>query len=116
MGARADRLRAAVAALGRTRRNEAIPLALRAELIAHAREARSRGEGWGAIAGALGVSATGLQRWLATAARHRAPQLRRVQLTAAPAPASALCVLSPSGYRVEGLGVAEAAALLRALA
>ncbi len=40
MDARAERLRAAVVALGRTKRNQPIPLVLRAELIAWARAAR----------------------------------------------------------------------------
>ncbi len=42
MYARAELLRAAVVALGRVRWNEAIPLALRAELIAYARRAGAR--------------------------------------------------------------------------
>ena len=39
MEASAERLRAAVVALGRTKRNQPIPLALRADLIAYARAA-----------------------------------------------------------------------------
>jgi len=122
MGARAERVRAAVVALGRTKRNQPIPLALRAELIACARAARARGVGWSAVARGLGVSKTGLKRWFAAppTAGRGAPVLRRVRVRAASEPRaserSALRVISPQGYRVEGLDVAAAAALLRALA
>ena len=122
MEASAERLRAAVVALGRTKRNQPIPLALRAELITYARAARARGVAWGAIARAIGVSMTGLKRWFAALppVRRGAPVLRRVRVTATPdSQASvnrALCVVSPQGYRVEGLDIAAAAVLLRALA
>ncbi len=123
MDARAERLRAAVVALGRTKRNQPIPLALRAELIACARAARARGVGWAAIARGLGVSMTGLKRWFAapTHVRSAAPVLRRVRVRSAAgdlraSDRPALRVISPQGYRVEGLDVAAAAALLRALA
>jgi hypothetical protein len=121
MDASAERLRAAVVALGRTKRNQPIPPALRAELMACARAARARGLGWGEIARGLGVSMTGLERWFAAppAPGRTAPALRRVRVTASPMreePRAALCVVSPQGYRVEGLDVAAAAALLRALA
>jgi hypothetical protein len=120
MDASAERLRAAVVALGRTRRNQPIPPALRAELMASARAARARGVGWGEIARGLGVSMTGLKRWFAEppAAKSAALVLRRVRVATPPAAErrAALCVVSPQGYRVEGLDVAAAAALLRALA
>ena len=122
MEASAERLRAAVVALGRTKRNQRIPLALRAELIAHTRAARVRGVAWGAIARELGVSMTGLKRWFAALppVRRGAPMLRRVRVTSAtdsqPSVGRALCVVSPQGYRVEGLDIAAAAVLLRALA
>lgn len=123
MDARAERLRAAVVGLGRTKRNQPIPPALRVELIDYARGARGRGVGWGVIARGLGVSMTGLKRWLAAPppVRRGGAVLRRVRVTARAVEARsterpALCVISPQGYRVEGLDVAAAAALLRCLA
>ena len=65
---------------------------------------------------------TGLKRWFAALppVRRGAPVLRRVRVTAAPDSQAntdrALCVISPRGYRVEGLDIAAAAVLLRALA
>jgi hypothetical protein len=86
----------------------------------HARAARSRGAGWGAIARELGVSATGLQRWFEPKRPRRrvVARLRPVQLKAEAAAAPerrALCLITPQGYRVEGLDAAALVALLRAL-
>lgn len=122
MDARAERLRAAVVALGRTKRNQPIPPVLRAQLIACARAARARGVGWSAIARGLGVSKTGLKRWFAAppTAGRGAPVLRRVRVRSVGEPRASeraeLRLVSPQGYRVEGLDLAAAAALLRALA
>ena len=45
-----------------------------------------------------------------------APALRPVAVVAEPEPATDLVVVAPSGLRVEGLGVQEAAQLFRLLA
>jgi hypothetical protein len=80
--------------------------------MAYAREQRGRGKRWRDIAGEVGLSATVLQRW-ARAARGEPRRLARVEVIADPKSAEAVSLVSPSGYRIEGLAV-EAA--LRALA
>jgi len=69
----------------------------------------------------VGVSASALQRW---GARERSPAvragLRRVRVRREWVPVQAvasatLVLISPAGFRVEGLGVAQALELLREL-
>jgi transposase len=104
--------RAAVAALGRRSRTSRIPDAVRAQVVAYARRQRPAGRSWQRIARGIGVSAGSLQNW----ARAPAAPRTLVPVTVAAAePAPSLVVVSPGGYRVEGLDVATASALLRAL-
>jgi hypothetical protein len=113
------RLRRAVAGLRRKRRNEAVPRVLRAALVREAAGQRRAGRSWESIAQALGVSSSGLQRWCSTTApaSGRVARLRPVRVRAMQAGAAGgLVLVTASGHRVEGLGVADAAALVRALA
>lgn len=117
----ARRLRQAVTGLRRKRRNEAVPRALRAALVREALRQRRAGRSWDAVAGALGVSSSGLQRWCAgaVATRGRVTLLRRVRvrpMRASAAPPGGLVLVTAAGHRVEGLGVADAVALVRGLA
>jgi hypothetical protein len=89
-------------------------VAVRLRVLAYARRARAAGQSWQRIAHAVGVSAGSLQNW----SRMPPPARTLVPVTVAAAPAappSALVVVSPGGYRVEGLDVPTASALLRAL-
>ena len=107
--------RAAVVALGPRGRTSRIPDAVRAEVLAYARRARAAGRSWAGIAHAVGLSAGALKNWSQTPPAP--PRLVPVGV-AAPAPdtpGAALVVVSPGGYRVEGLDLATATALLRAL-
>jgi len=115
------RLREAIAGLGR-HRTQALPQALHAEVQRYAAWRRRAGASWRTIAESVGVSASALQRW---GARARGPAaragLRRVRLRREEAavvkavPSATLVLISPSGFRLEGLGVAQALALLRGL-
>jgi hypothetical protein len=106
--------RAAVAALGARGRTSRIPEPVRAQVLAYARRARAAGRSWGAIARTVGLSAGSLTKWSRTPAPART--LVPVAVVAAPAgPPAALVVVSPGGYRVEGLDLPTATALLRAL-
>ena len=114
-----SRLRDAVRALGRRRRNDPVPRALRARLASHAQARRRAGAGWGRIGRELGVSGSTLQRWCAKPPR---PALRPVRVARGAARGKeaerserGLVVVTAAGHRVEGLDVGEAAALLRAL-
>src|SRR2546425_13379333 len=82
--------RAAVAALGPRGRTSRIPDTVRAEVLAYGRRERAAGRSWAGIAHAVGLSAGALKNWSQTPA-------------------------GPAGYRVEGLDLATATALLRAL-
>ena len=93
--------RAAVAALGPRGRTSRIPDAVRAEVLAYARRERAAGRSWARIAHAVGLSAGALKNWSQTPA----PEV----------PGAALVVVSPGGYRIEGLDLTTATALLRAL-
>jgi hypothetical protein len=87
---------------------------VRAQVLAYARRERAAGQSWQRIGRAVGVSASALKNWsrMPRPARTLVP----VRLAAAPTgPASTLVLVSPSGYRVEGLDLATASALLRAL-
>ena len=78
----------------------------------YARRQRAAGRSWHSIARAVGVSAGSLKNW------SRMPPARTllpVAVAAPDGPASPLVVVSPGGYRVEGLDLATATALLRAL-
>ncbi|MDP9120689.1 MAG: hypothetical protein M3O15_04870 [Acidobacteriota bacterium] len=85
--------------------------------MACAQEALGRGVGLEEVATVLGVSEPTLSRWLE---RQRGP-LRRVEVVAQeeaadrPRLAGALVLVTPHGYRVEGLELGEVAALLEAL-
>lgn len=113
----AGELRRRVMALGRRTRGARIPEELRAEVINYARERRRCGDGVRRIARALGVSPESIRRWTTPGAvgRTRAlvPIVVRDDRQGAP---EAVTVIAPGGYRVEGLTVVTAAALLRALA
>src|SRR5690554_1014724 len=110
-------LRRRVMALGRRTRGARIPAELRAEVMRYAIERRRCGDGVRKIAHALGVSPESIRRWTTpgTIRRTRAlvPIVVRDDRQAAP---EAVAVIAPGGYRVEGLTLCSAAALLRALA
>ncbi len=82
-----------------------------------------------AIAESLGTTDTSYHNWVKAGIRASAPTMRPVEVTAvvpfsrsaltvAPSPKAApaqLALVAPGGYRLEGLCVETAAALLRAL-
>ena len=107
--------RAAVAALGPRGRTSRIPDAVRAEVLAYARGARAAGRSWAGIAHAVGLSAGALKNWSQTPAPARRLVPVAVATPAPEGPGAALVVVSPGGYRVEGLDLATVTALLRAL-
>jgi hypothetical protein len=89
---------------------------VRAQVIAYARRARARGRSWQRIARAVGVSAGSLQKW----SRTPPPARRLVPVTVVARrerslPAAAMVIVSPRGYRVEGLDLTTVTAVLRAL-
>jgi transposase-like protein len=94
---------------GRGRRYEP---GLKARLIAYAVRRRREGIAVQAIARELGVVFETVRRWCVATAP--APAMREVQIS--PEPSSrTFTAVSPSGVRVEGLTLEDAAALLRAV-
>ena len=65
-----------------------------------------------AIARDLGVSLVTLRRWVT---RRRPPRFRKVELARDRSEVSGAVLVTPSGFRVEGLDIAGMAALIRAL-
>jgi transposase-like protein len=115
MGTSLQAARRALAGLGRRGRTTAIPDEVREVLVAYALKQRERGKSWAAIARALGVSSSGLIRWSRGAVSRcegAVPVEVRVEEPSADA---AVALVSPAGYRVEGLRVSEALAALREL-
>ena len=86
---------------------------LRRRAVAIARKRREAGVAVAAVARELGVRPQALRLWLQSPER---PRLRRVTIAATPVAAVDHPVLiTPQGFRVEGLGAAGLVALLRAL-
>ena len=91
-----------------------IPDAVRARVLAYSRRQRAAGYSWARIAHRVGLSVGSLKNWSQTPPPAR--RLVPVAVTAAPeGPTPALIIVSPGGYRVEGLDLSSATALLRAL-
>jgi hypothetical protein len=114
MEARLREVRAALAGLGARGRTTRIPDAVRTRVIVYAREQRSRGKTWRSIAEAVGLSATVLQRWM-RAAPEASCRLARVKVVADPEAIAAVSLISPSGYRIEGVTLEAALRALEAL-
>jgi hypothetical protein len=83
-------------------------------VLAYTRRQRAAGHSWARIAHAVGLSVGSLRNWLQTPPAVRALIPVAVAVSRAGPPA-ALRVVSPGGYRVEGLDLSTATALLRAL-
>jgi transposase-like protein len=105
MNNRVGRLRSRLHALSRGKAPTGIryPVELRAEVVGLVREARDAGVSVKRLAAGLGLPPYTLVRWLRRAPRR---SLRRVTVTPAPPPPPALVLVTPEGWRVEGLDVA----------
>jgi transposase-like protein len=112
MDARVKRFREEASRQGVGRAGRRYPAQLRSMAVALARE-RSE-EPLGRVAADLGVSAVSLQRWLEQGepARFRPVE---VEPEAASSRASGLVLITPRGYRVEGLEAETLSSLLRGL-
>jgi len=70
-----------------------------------------------AICQYTGIGASTLSRWrkVRTAAKLETPSFCKLQVTDEPTQRSTLCVTTATGLKIEGLAIAELAALLRSL-
>jgi hypothetical protein len=112
MRKQAEQARRAVHGLGRRGRTTRIPDDVRATVLAYAGQAREAGHSWRQIGEAVGLSGTAVQRWWpGGAVQRRAFVPIAVTATSEHEPA-AVVLISPAGYRLEGLDVETAARLL----
>lgn len=86
------------------------PEGLRARATTLAKAARRSGTSWSAIADAVGVNVETLRVWCRSSEQ---PKMRRVVI--ADEQSSQVTIVSPSGFRVEGLSMRDAIALLEKL-
>ena len=93
-------------------RGKRYPRDLRERVVAWARGRQEAGASWESIKRELGQKFDTVRRWCAAVAKSRALVPVRVVATRSQRTVS---VVSPSGYRVDGLALSEAAALLREL-
>ena len=84
---------------------------MRVRVLAYTRRQRTAGQSWARIAHRVGLSVGSLKTW----SRPAPPARRLVRVAVTAAPVAPLVVVSPGGYRVEGLDLATATTLLRAL-
>jgi len=112
MDGRVKRFRGAVARLGIGGVGRRYPAELRALAVAVVQERRE--EPLARVAADLGVSAVSLQRWLEPG---EPAGFRPVEIEPGPTEASArgLALITPRGYRVEGLEAGVLVSLLRVL-
>ena len=127
-------IRAAVAAVERPYHSFPYPLDLRARVIGFARHRRTQGASWRTIGDEVGVDPSSVHGWCADRPAGESSEgagrgsrgdvgLVPVVVTAEPAPAapgspgsgSAMSLVTPGGYRLEGLGLHDALVLLGGL-
>lgn len=109
-----DRCRLLREALGRRRSGKGrwrCPPGLRSEVVAYASDRRAEGESVARIAVELGLSEGGLRRWL----RSGEGGFREVRIAADPSSSVGLVLVTPRGFRLEGLSEALALRFLREL-
>jgi len=96
------------------RRGPCFPRDLKERTSAWLAERRAAGATVAELAAELGLASGTVLRWSATKARS-SRALLPVEIVAEPTAVGSMSVVSPSGFRVEGLSFADAVALLRAL-
>lgn len=100
---------------GRRGRGVRYPQAVRQEAVAFAQEALASGASLPGIAATLGIGEMTLSRWLEPArVGLREVEILGAESSARPS-AGSVVLVSPSGFRVEGLELPQVAELLRAL-
>lgn len=94
-----------------------VPREVRDEVSRYAARRREQGAPWAVIARETGLDVGKLQRWNTRARRVASlPVLRPVEVLPEPEPPVELTLIAPSGVRIEGLAMEQAAHLLRLLA
>jgi hypothetical protein len=94
-------------------RGKRYPEALRARVVSWALRRRNDGAGWEEIKRELAQQHDTVRRWCLSAPALTSRELIPVKIVDAATPARVVSVISPSGFRVDGLSIGEAAAMLR---
>ena len=115
MDARVKRFREAVTRQGGSGVGKRYPSELRALAVAVAEDRRE--EPLARLAAELGISTVSLQRWLEPGepVRFRPVEVEPGYAEVPGTPARGVALITPRGYRVEGLEAAELVSLLRVL-
>lgn len=110
-------IRAAIDAQGVRRIREPYSERVQKLVAAYAREARREGQGWRRIATAVGMSPTTVERYVRRHGEDERVSMVPVVVSSPDSPARhrPLVLVSPSGFRLEGLALDEAAQLLDVL-
>jgi hypothetical protein len=106
-------------ALGRLRSRSPrrrVPTELRERVVAYARARRSEGASWYRVSLEVGCTSATIQRWGSSRGSEKVCPIVPVEiLTEASGVPGLLALVSPAGYRLEGLELHQAADLLRRL-
>jgi hypothetical protein len=95
-------------------RGKPYPAALKVRIAEYVRSERSSGTTWAQLTSELGVASESLRLWCSNAAPGAPRALLPVSVVADRKEQS-ITVVSASGYRIEGLTLRDAVAVLRAL-
>ncbi len=116
-GARHRRRLASVVAQRTGLLRVSVPREVRDEVCRYAVRRRKAGAAWAVIARETSLDVRKLQRWNTRTRRDASvPVLRPVEVLPEPERPDGLTLIAPSGVRIEGLAVEQAAHLLRLLA
>lgn len=108
----ASRLRIELARVEKGR-GKRYPVELQARVVVWAKGRRAAGASWQQIKRELGQKFDTVRRWCQESAPSRSRALLPVRVISEQPAGRTVSVVSPSGLRVEGLTLSEAAALLR---
>ncbi len=115
MDSRVLEFRAGVANLGTPGRGRRYPRSLQSLAVQYWQDARRNGQALRHAAADLGVSDATLQRWTDEDPEDRVVGTMREVVVKDPTGPVSLSVVTPDGYRIEGLEVNEVSLLLRSL-
>lgn len=102
----------AVADLGERGRRQRIPDPVRDVVMEFADAARSRGTSWGTISELTGLSLSVLTRWRRERSGNSGQLL---PVTVSSSDSAGITLVTPSGFRAEGLSEQQAVRILQAL-
>ncbi|MBX3276347.1 MAG: hypothetical protein KF729_39200 [Sandaracinaceae bacterium] len=94
-------------------RGSRYPAEVRREVVDYARRRRDEGASWAVIAGEAGLVLETLRRWCGS--KELAARMVPVEVVEEESAPREVVIVSPSGFRLEGLDAASAVAALRAL-